>query len=313
MCPHVPSAVKSAFSETSAVNFTMPAKRLDGKALGEQIRREVAERVAERAADGRTPPGLAVVLVGDNPASHVYVRNKRKACEQAGIRSWLHHLPADTDQRALLDLIATLNCNPEVHGILVQLPLPPQIDEKAVIDAIDPDVDVDTFHPENVGRLAAGHPRFYPCTPHGCVQLLQRNGISTAGKEVVIVGRSNIVGKPLALMLLQKKTADNPMGGDALVTVAHTKAADLGALTRRADILIAAVGVAGLIKADMVKPGAVVIDVGMNTVDGKLCGDVDAGVWDVASAMTPVPGGVGPMTIAMLLSNTLQACEKLDG
>lgn len=291
----------------------MSALRLDGKALAEKIRGELAVRVAERTADGRTPPGLAVVLVGDKPASHVYVRNKRKACEQVGIRSWLHHLPADTDQRTLLDLIAELNCNPEVHGILVQLPLPPQIDEKAVIDAIDPDVDVDTFHPENVGRLAAGHPRFYPCTPHGCVQILRHHHIPTAGKEVVIVGRSNIVGKPLALMLMQKKTTDNPMGGDAIVTVAHTKAADLGALTRRADILIPAVGVPRLITPDMVKPGAVVIDVGINTVHGKLCGDADERVAEVASAVTPVPGGVGPMTIAMLLTNTLHACEKLDG
>jgi methylenetetrahydrofolate dehydrogenase (NADP+)/methenyltetrahydrofolate cyclohydrolase len=291
----------------------MPATRLDGKALAEKIRGELAARVAERTADGRTPPGLAVVLVGDNPASHVYVRNKRKACEQVGIRSWLHHLSADTDQRALLDLIAELNCNPEVHGILVQLPLPPQIDEKAVIDAIDPDVDVDTFHPENVGRLAAGHPRFYPCTPHGCVQILRHHQIPTAGKEVVIVGRSNIVGKPLALMLMQKKTTDNPAGGDAIVTVAHTKAADLAALTRRADILIPAVGVPRLITPDMVKPGAVVIDVGINTMNGKLCGDADERVAEVASAVTPVPGGVGPMTIAMLLTNTLHACEKLDG
>ena len=291
----------------------MPAKRLDGKALAEQIRSEIAARVAERTAAGRTPPGLAVVLVGDNPASHVYVRNKRKHCEEVGIRSWLHHLPADTQQRDLLDLIAELNCNPEIHGILVQLPLPKQINEKAVIEAIDPDVDVDTFHPENVGRLAAGHPRFYPCTPHGCVELMRRNGIDPAGKEVVIVGRSNIVGKPLAMMLMQKKTGDNPAGGDAIVTVAHTRAADLGAITRRADILVAAVGVAKLIQPDMVKPGAVVIDVGMNTVNGKLCGDVDEKVAEVASALTPVPGGVGPMTIAMLLSNTLQACERLDG
>ncbi len=291
----------------------MPAIRLDGKALAEQIRAEIAARVAERTAEGRTPPGLSVVLVGDNPASHVYVRNKQKACEQAGIRSTLHHLPADTSQRTLLDLIAELNANPEVHGILVQLPLPKQINEEAVIDAIDPDVDVDTFHPENVGRLAAGHPRFYPCTPHGCVQILQRNNIPTVGKEVVIVGRSNIVGKPLALMLMQKKTGDNPAGGDAIVTVAHTKAPDLAALTRRADILVAAVGVPRLITPDMVKPGAVVIDVGINTVNGKLCGDADERVAGVASAYTPVPGGVGPMTIAMLLSNTVQACERLDG
>jgi methylenetetrahydrofolate dehydrogenase (NADP+)/methenyltetrahydrofolate cyclohydrolase len=291
----------------------MTAKRLDGKARAEEIRRDIAARVAARTAAGLPPPGLAVVLVGDNPASQVYVRNKRKACEQAGIRSWLHHLPADTSQRTLLDLIAELNCNPEVHGVLVQLPLPHQIDEKAVIDAIDPDVDVDTFHPENVGRLAAGHPRFYPCTPHGCVKILQHHQIPTAGREVVIVGRSNIVGKPLALMLMQKKTPDNPAGGDAIVTVAHTKAPDLAALTRRADVLIAAVGVPRLITPDMLKPGAVVIDVGINTVNGKLCGDADERVAEVASAYTPVPGGVGPMTIAMLLGNTLQACERLDG
>ncbi len=291
----------------------MTAKRLDGKALADTLRTALAARVAARTAAGRTPPGLAVVLVGDNPASRVYVRNKQKACELAGIRSWLHERPADVPQRALLDLIAGLNADPQVHGILVQLPLPPHIDEKAVIDAIDPTVDVDTFHPENVGLLAAGHPRFYPCTPHGCVQLLRHNGIDTAGKEVVIVGRSNIVGKPLALMLMQKKTVANPAGGDATVTVAHTRTADLAAVCRRADILVAAVGVPKLVTADMVKPGAVVIDVGMNTVDGKLCGDVDAGVWAVAGAMTPVPGGVGPMTIAMLLENTVIACEQLDG
>jgi methylenetetrahydrofolate dehydrogenase (NADP+)/methenyltetrahydrofolate cyclohydrolase len=291
----------------------MPAIRLDGKALAENLRAEIAAKVASRVAGGQQPPGLAVVLVGDNPASQVYVRNKRKACDQTGIRSWLHHLPADTSQRTLLDLIAELNANPEVHGILVQLPLPHQIDEKAVIDAIDPDVDVDTFHPENVGRLMAGHPRFYPCTPHGCVQILQRNNIPTAGREVVIVGRSNIVGKPLALMLMQKPTPNNPAGGDAIVTVAHTRAPDLAALTRRADILIPAVGVPRLITPDMVKPGAVVIDVGINSVGGKLCGDADERVAEVASAVTPVPGGVGPMTIAILLSNTLQSCERLDG
>jgi methylenetetrahydrofolate dehydrogenase (NADP+)/methenyltetrahydrofolate cyclohydrolase len=291
----------------------MTAKRLDGKALAETLRGQIATRVAARTAAGQQPPGLAVVLVGDNPASRVYVRNKQKACEQAGIRSWLHERPADTPQRALLDLIAELNADPQVHGILVQLPLPPHIDEKAVIDAIDPTVDVDTFHPENVGLLAAGHPRFYPCTPHGCVQILRHNGIETAGREVVIVGRSNIVGKPLAMMMMQKRTAANPAGCDATVTVAHTRTADLAAVCRRADILVAAVGVPKLITADMVKPGAVILDVGMNTVAGKLCGDADAGVWDVAAAVTPVPGGVGPMTIAMLLENTVAACEQLDG
>ena len=291
----------------------MTAKRLDGKALAETIRGEVAARVAARTAAGQVPPGLDVFLVGDDPASRVYVRNKQKACEQAGMRGRLFHLPADTSQRDLLDRIAESSANPEVHGILVQLPLPPQIDEKAVIDAIDPTVDVDTFHPENVGLLAAGHPRFYPCTPHGCVQLMRRNGIETAGKEVVIVGRSNIVGKPLALMMMQKKTAANPAGCDATVTVAHTRTPDLAAVCRRADILIPAVGVPRLITPDMVKPGAVVIDVGINSVDGKLCGDADPRVAEVAGWLTPVPGGVGPMTIAMLLSNTLTACEMLDG
>lgn len=291
----------------------MAAKRLDGKVLAEAIRQDIAERIRARAADGHQPPGLAVVLVGDNPASQVYVRNKQKACGQVGMRSWLHHLPAETTQRVLLDLVAELNAHPEVHGILVQLPLPPQIDEKAVIDAIDPTVDVDTFHPENVGLLASGHPRFYPCTPHGCVQLLRRNGIETAGKEVVIVGRSNIVGKPLALMMMQKKTASNPAGCDATVTVAHTRTPDLAAVCRRADILIPAVGVPKLITPEMVKPGAVVIDVGINTVDGKLAGDADPRVAEVASAISPVPGGVGPMTIAMLLENTMAACVALDG
>ena len=291
----------------------MPAIRLDGKRLAQTIRTEIAARVTERVADGKHPPGLAAILVGDNPASQVYVRNKRKACDEAGIRSWLFPLAADVPQRDLLDLIAELNANPEVHGILVQLPLPAHLDEKAVLDAVDPTIDVDCFHPENVGLVSAGFPRFYPCTPHGCVQILRRNGIDTAGREVVIVGRSNIVGKPLAMMLMQKRTVMNPMGGDATVTVAHSNTADLAAVCRRAEILIAAVGVPGLITPDMVRPGAVVLDIGMNTVNGKLVGDVAPGVAEVASALTPVPGGVGPMTIAMLLENTVRAAEMLDG
>jgi methylenetetrahydrofolate dehydrogenase (NADP+)/methenyltetrahydrofolate cyclohydrolase len=291
----------------------MPALRLDGKALAATLRGEIAARIAARTADGKQPPGLVAVLIGDNPASRVYVRNKQKACDEAGIRSTLHELPADITQRTLLELIAQLNSTPEVHGILVQLPLPPQIDEATVLDTLDPTLDVDAFHPENVGLLATGHPRFYPCTPHGCVVLLQRNNIPTDGQEVVIVGRSNIVGKPLALMLAQKPTAKHPAGGNATVTLAHTGTADLAAVCRRADILVAAVGVPGLITPDMVKPGATVLDVGINSVDGKLRGDVAAGVWDVAGALTPVPGGVGPMTIAMLLENTLRAAELLDG
>ena len=291
----------------------MPAIRLDGKLLAQTIRLEIAARVALRVTDGKHAPGLAAILVGDNPASHVYVRNKRKACEEAGIRSWLFPLAANVPQRDLLNLIAELNANPEVHGILIQLPLPPHLDEKTVLDAVDPTIDVDCFHPENVGLLAAGYPRFYPCTPHGCLQMLRRTGVETAGKEVVVVGRSNIVGKPLAMMLVLKRTDKNPMGGDATVTLAHSQTKNLMEVCRRAEILIAAVGVPGLITADMVRPGAVVLDVGMNTLDGKLVGDVYPGVADVAYSLSPVPGGVGPMTIAMLLENTVRAAEMLDG
>ncbi|HEY2786589.1 MAG TPA: bifunctional 5,10-methylenetetrahydrofolate dehydrogenase/5,10-methenyltetrahydrofolate cyclohydrolase [Fimbriiglobus sp.] len=291
----------------------MPAVRLDGKQTALAIRAEVASGVRARIAAGKRPPGLVTVLVGDDPASHVYVRNKRKACDDAGITGRTILLPLTTAQTELLKLLDDLNADPAVHGILVQLPLPKQISEEAVILKIRPEKDVDTFHPENVGRLAAGHPRFYPCTPHGCIQLLRRNGIETAGKEVVIVGRSNIVGKPLALMLCQKPTEANPMGGDATVTIAHTKTPDLAAACRRADILFPAVGVAGLIKPEMVKPGAVVVDVGISSVNGKVVGDVDPKVTDVASALSPVPGGVGPMTIAMLLVNTLTAADRIAG
>jgi len=287
----------------------MTARKLDGKALAATMRSEVAARVAMRAESGKRPPGLAAVLVGDNPASHVYVRNKHKACRDAGLASWVHNLSIDTSQSQLLDLLAKLNTDLAVHGILVQLPLPKQIDEDAVIRAVAPAKDVDCFHPENVGLLAAGHPRFLPCTPHGVIQLLRRNGFTTMGKDVVVVGRSNIVGKPLALMLMQKPTAANPTGGDATVTVAHTKTRDLAAICRRTDILIAAAGVPGIITPEMIAPGAAVVDVGTNSVDGKLVGDVHPGVWDVAGALSPVPGGVGPMTITMLLVNTLAAAE----
>lgn len=290
----------------------MAARRLDGKALAQVMRGEIAAQVAARTAAGKRPPGLAAVLVGDNPASHVYVRNKRKACADAGLASWLHQLPADTTQAQLLDLIAKLNADPEVHGILVQLPLPKQIAEDAVIRAVSPSKDVDCFHPENVGLLAAGHPRFSPCTPHGVLELLRRNGIDPAGKEVVVVGRSNIVGKPLALMLMQKKTAANPAGGDATVTVAHTRTRDLAAVCRRAEILVAAAGVPRVITPEMVAPGAAVVDVGTNSVDGKLVGDVHEAVAEVAGALSPVPGGVGPMTITMLLVNTLRAASVSD-
>jgi len=289
------------------------AIRLDGKLTAAAVRAEVAERVRERTTDGRSVPGLAAVLIGENPASKVYVRNKRKACEEVGIQSWLIELPSETTQRELLDQIEELNSRPDVHGILVQLPLPHQIDEAAIIGAIDPTVDVDAFHPENLGRLMAGHPRFYPCTPYGCMELLRRNHIETTGREVVIVGRSNIVGKPLALMLMQKRTTANAAGGNATVTVAHTSTPDLAAVCRGAEILIAAVGSPRLITPDMVKPGAVVLDVGINSIEGKLVGDVHEDVANVASALSPVPGGIGPMTIAMLLQNTVRAAEMLDG
>ncbi|QJW99358.1 bifunctional 5,10-methylenetetrahydrofolate dehydrogenase/5,10-methenyltetrahydrofolate cyclohydrolase [Frigoriglobus tundricola] len=291
----------------------MPAQRLDGKALAATMRAEIAARVAARTAKGQRPPGLAAVLVGEDPASQTYVRNKHKACHDAGLASAVHTLPASTTQAGLLELVARLNADPAVHGILVQLPLPKQIDEGAVIRAVAPAKDVDCFHPENVGLLAAGFPRFYPCTPHGVLQLLSRNGIGTAGKEVVVVGRSNIVGKPLALMLMQKPTAASPAAGDATVTVAHTRTADLAAVCRRADVLVAAVGRAGVITPDMVKPGAAVVDVGTNSVNGKLVGDVHPDVGAVAGWLSPVPGGVGPMTITMLLYNTLSAAEQIDG
>jgi methylenetetrahydrofolate dehydrogenase (NADP+)/methenyltetrahydrofolate cyclohydrolase len=282
----------------------MPAKLLDGKALARTMQAEIAVAVAERVAAGKPCPGLATVLVGDDPASHVYVRNKRKTCEQVGMVSVHHELPAGTSQAELLAVVDRLNADRGVHGILVQLPLPKQIDEAAVIRSIDPAKDVDAFHPETVGLLATGHPRFLPCTPHGVQQLLLRNGVVIDGAHVVIVGRSNIVGKPLALILMQKWA-----GGNATVTIAHTGTRDLAALTRTADIIVVAIGRAKFLTADMVRPGATVVDVGMNRgPDGKLCGDVDfEAVSQVAGAITPVPGGVGPMTITMLLHNTLKA------
>ncbi|HXG08727.1 MAG TPA: bifunctional methylenetetrahydrofolate dehydrogenase/methenyltetrahydrofolate cyclohydrolase FolD [Gemmataceae bacterium] len=284
----------------------MPARLLDGKQLAQTMQAEIQAEAARLAQTTGIRPGLAAVLVGDNPASEIYVRNKRKACEKAGLESWLHHLPKDTTQAQLLDLIARLNADPAVHGILVQLPLPPQIDEAAVIQAVAPIKDVDGFGPENLGLLAAGHPRYLPCTPHGVQQLLLRNGIGIEGAHVVIVGRSNIVGKPLALILMQKAP-----GANATVTVCHSKSRNLGDLTRRADVVVVAIGQARFLKADMIRPGAVVVDVGVNRLpDGKLVGDVDfEPVREVAAAITPVPGGVGPMTITMLLYNTLQAAR----
>jgi methylenetetrahydrofolate dehydrogenase (NADP+)/methenyltetrahydrofolate cyclohydrolase len=289
----------------------MPAALLDGKQLAQTMQQaEIAAAVEAFTQVHSIRPGLAAVLVGDNPASEIYVRNKRKACERVGIHSRLHALPQSTTESELLSLIDRLNVDPQIHGILVQLPLPKQIDERAVIRSVLPDKDVDGFGPENLGLLTAGHPRYLPCTPAGIQQLLLRNNISVDGAHVVIVGRSNIVGKPLALILMQKAP-----GANATVTVCHSRSRNLAAITRLADVLVVAIGQPRFIKADMVRPGAVVVDVGMNRApDGTLCGDVDFdGVRQVASAITPVPGGVGPMTITMLLANTLQAARLQVG
>jgi methylenetetrahydrofolate dehydrogenase (NADP+)/methenyltetrahydrofolate cyclohydrolase len=278
---------------------------LDGKALAQQIRSEIAEQVAEFIEDTSVVPCLAAVLVGEDPGSQVYVRNKQKACELAGIESRLHKLPAETTQDDLLALVTKLNKDADVHGILVQLPLPKQIDETRVLHAVSPMKDVDAFHPENVGRIVQGRPRFLPCTPHGVQELLLRNEIPIAGSHVVVLGRSDIVGKPMAIMLMQRGH-----GGDATVTVCHSRTKDLPAVTRQADILIVAIGRARFVTAEMVKPGAVVVDVGINRTEAGLVGDVDfEGVKEVAGRITPVPGGVGPLTIAMLLRNTLAAAK----
>jgi methylenetetrahydrofolate dehydrogenase (NADP+)/methenyltetrahydrofolate cyclohydrolase len=284
----------------------MSAKLLDGKQLAQTMQAETAAAVEAFVREHGIRPGLAAVLVGDNPASHIYVRNKRKACEKAGMASWLHELPKETTQAQLLALIDRLNADRAVHGILVQLPLPPQIEEAAVIRAVAPVKDIDAFNPENYGLLAAGHPRFLPCTPHGVQQLLLRNEVRLDGAHVVIVGRSNIVGKPLALILVQKAA-----GANATVTVCHSRSRNLADLTRQGDVVVVAIGQAQFLKADMVRPGAVVVDVGQNVLPGgKLVGDVDfEPVRQVAASITPVPGGVGPMTITMLLHNTLNAAR----
>lgn len=281
------------------------ANILDGKALAAELRRQTAEQVAQFRAQGGPTPCLAAVLVGEDPASEVYVRNKRRACEQAGMDSQLHRLPAETSEAELLALLDRLNADPAVHGILVQLPLPKGIDTTRGLDHVVPAKDVDCFHPVNVGLMVQGRPRFLPCTPAGVQRLLLHYGIETAGKHAVVVGRSEIVGKPLANMLL----ARGP-GGDATVSVCHSRSRDLAEITRQADILIAAVGRPEMITADMVKPGAAVVDVGINRTDAGLVGDVAFGpVSEVASWITPVPGGVGPLTIAMLLQNTYTAAQ----
>jgi len=278
----------------------MAARTIDGAAVAKRLREKIAEKIVAR----RVVPGLAVVLVGDDPASQVYVRNKGRAAEEVGMKSWTHRLPADATQKQLLDLIAGLNIDPQVHGILVQLPLPKQIDAQAIIAAVDPAKDVDGFHPVNAGRLSLGLPGFVPCTPRGCMILIREALPDLAGRKALVLGRSNIVGKPMMQLLLR---------ADCTVMVAHSKTRDLPAECRTADILVAAIGKPEFVRGDWIKPGAVVIDVGINRIDNlaqpgksKLVGDVAYGeAMERAAAITPVPGGVGPMTIACLLENTL--------
>jgi methylenetetrahydrofolate dehydrogenase (NADP+)/methenyltetrahydrofolate cyclohydrolase len=293
----------------------MAAQIIDGNAVAAEIRREIAERVKKLKAGGVTP-GLVVVLVGEDPASAVYVRNKVKACEDVGVLSENIRLPASTPEAELVDLVKRLNADPKWHGILVQMPLPKGIDESRIINAIDPAKDVDAFHPFNVGKILIGEPIFLPCTPAGVQQLLVRSGHDPKGKHVVVCGRSNIVGKPMAAILVQKRE-----GANATVTIVHTGTKDLGQYTRQADILVAAAGSPRMIKAEMVREGVVVIDVGVNRVTDpsapkgwRLVGDVDFdAVKEKAAAITPVPGGVGPMTITMLLQNTVKAAEMRRG
>jgi methylenetetrahydrofolate dehydrogenase (NADP+)/methenyltetrahydrofolate cyclohydrolase len=301
---------------TMASEVTTGATLIDGTAIGRMVREDVARDVARLKALG-VVPGLSVVLVGDDPASGVYVRSKGKACEEAGMRGETIRLPADTSEAQLLEQVDALNADPRVHGILVQMPLPKHMSADKVIRRIRPEKDVDGFHPVNVGKLSIGErDGFVPCTPAGAIELLVRSGVETRGKDAVIVGRSNIVGKPMAALLLQ----DAP-GGNATVTVCHSRTADLAAHTRRADILIAAIGKSEMITGDMIKPGAVVIDVGINRVNDstspkgyRIVGDVAfASARQVASLITPVPGGVGPMTIAMLMKNTVRAAAQIAG
>jgi methylenetetrahydrofolate dehydrogenase (NADP+)/methenyltetrahydrofolate cyclohydrolase len=279
---------------------------LDGKAVAQRVTEEVRAGVAAFVAEGHAPPGLAVVLVGDNAASQVYVRNKRRTTETVGMRSFAHDLPADTTEEALLALIDRLNADPAVSGILVQLPLPKHIDAARVTEGIDPRKDVDGFHPYNVGRLVLKMPVLRPCTPFGCMRLLKETGVDLAGLHAVVIGQSNIVGRPMAMELLMARCT---------VTICHSATRDLPGIVRQADIVVAGVGKANFVQRDWVKPGAIVIDVGINRLaDGKLCGDVDfEAVKDLASWITPVPGGVGPMTIATLLANTLRAARWQAG
>lgn len=283
----------------------MTARLLDGKARAERLTAEVRAAVAARVAAGKPPPGLAVVLVGGDPASQIYVRNKRKTTEAVGMRSFAHDLAAETPETELLSLIDRLNGDSAVNGILVQLPLPPQIADERVTERIDPRKDVDGFHPYNIGRLVLKRPLLRPCTPWGCMTLLRETGEKLEGKHAVVIGQSNIVGRPMALELLMERCT---------VTICHSRTRDLPGLVRQADIVVAGVGKANFVQGDWIKPGAIVIDVGINRgADGRLCGDVDfAAARERASWITPVPGGVGPMTIATLLANTLRAAELQD-
>lgn len=286
------------------------ARILDGKAIAAEIRGETAQQTADWISAGGKQPCLAAVLVGADPASEVYVRNKQRACKAAGIDSQLHRLDASTSQAELIAVVQRLNQDPHVDGILVQLPLPAGLDEREVLDVVDPMKDVDAFSPENVGLLVQGRPRFLPCTPHGVVQLLKRCQITVPGKHVVVIGRSDIVGKPMALLLAARDGTCGPEAANATVTIAHSQSDDLEGIVRSGDIIVAAVGRPEMVRGSWLKPGAVVIDVGINRVNDRLVGDVhfdEASA--VASAITPVPGGVGPLTIAMLLQNTLLAAR----
>jgi methylenetetrahydrofolate dehydrogenase (NADP+)/methenyltetrahydrofolate cyclohydrolase len=290
--------------DTEHKEALVTARIIDGAGIAKARRARLAERVAELKTRG-IEPGLAVIIVGEDPASQVYVRNKHKACEEAGINSYSHVLPAETTQEELLALVGELNTDDRVNGLLVQLPLPGHIDEETVLEAITPDKDVDGFHPMNVGRMMIGKDTFLPCTPHGCMVLLEEAGIDLTGKEAVVVGRSNIVGKPVAMLLLEK---------NATVTICHSRTADLPGVVRRADVVVVGVGRPEMVKGDWLKPGAVVIDVGINRTDHGLVGDVEfETASQVASAITPVPGGVGPMTICMLLENAVTSAVRSAG
>jgi methylenetetrahydrofolate dehydrogenase (NADP+)/methenyltetrahydrofolate cyclohydrolase len=286
------------------------AQILDGKALAAAMEAELAEQVADFIQNHAYAPCLAAVLVGDDPASAIYVKNKRLACERVGVESQLYRLGGAATEEELLELVSRLNNNDQVSGILVQLPLPVQIREQKVLDAVHQLKDVDCFHPENVGLMVQGRPRFLPCTPHGCLQILHRHSLGVSGKHAVVVGRSEIVGKPLATLLAQKESHLGPTACNATVTLCHSKTSNLADICREADVLLAAIGRPKIITAGMVKPGAIVIDVGINRTESGLVGDVDfEAVKDIASAITPVPRGVGPMTITMLLNNTLAAAR----